>query len=152
MTTDVVGLYPSISHEVESNALRVALDKREHKSINAEGLKKMAESVLKNNLFEFIEKVKQQKPGTTIGTKVAPTYACSFMDRMQIDFLHTQENPPLVCRHYIDDVFFFWTHREEKLTLLLEDLNKYHPDVTFTHDSRKESVNFCSFDFQSARK
>ena len=93
---DVVGLYPSNPHEVGLNVLGVALGNREHKSINTEDLIKMAEFVLKKNLFEFNRKVKEQISGAVIATKFAPTYACIFMDRMENDFLDTQENAPLV--------------------------------------------------------
>ena len=45
-----------------------------------EDIIKMAVFVLKNNLFEFNEKFYKQISGTAIGTKVAPSYACIFMD------------------------------------------------------------------------
>ena len=80
VTADVVGLYPSIPHEAGLNALKEALDNRENKTINTEDLIKMASFVLKNNLFEFNGKVKQQVSGTAIGTKFAPTYACIFIE------------------------------------------------------------------------
>lgn len=53
VTADVVVLYASIPYEVVLNALRVALDNREHKSIDTESLIKIAEIILKNNFFEF---------------------------------------------------------------------------------------------------
>ena len=37
--------------------------------------------------------------------------------------------------------FFIWTHDEEKLKFCLDDLNKYHPNVNFTHQSNKECIN-----------
>ena len=46
----------------------------------------MAEFVLKNNYFEFNEKVCKQILGTAIGTKFAPPYACIFMDEMENQF------------------------------------------------------------------
>ena len=67
----------------------------------------MAEFVLKNNYFQFNGKVKQQISGKAIGTKLAPTYACVFMDQVETNFLRAQENVPLVRFRYIDDVFFF---------------------------------------------
>ena len=42
----------------------------------------MAEFALKNNLFEFNNKVFQQISGTVIGTKFAPPYAFIYMDRV----------------------------------------------------------------------
>ena len=59
------------------------------KKIPTENLIKMAEFVLKNNLFEFNSKVLQQISGTAIGTKFAPPYACIYMDRVEQDFLET---------------------------------------------------------------
>ena len=60
-------------------ALREALDKRDEKTIPTEELLKMAEFVLKNNYFEFGNKLKQQTSGTAVGTKFAPPCACIFM-------------------------------------------------------------------------
>ena len=53
VTADVVGLYPSISHNVGLRALKEALDKREQKKIPTENLVQIAEFVLKNDFFEF---------------------------------------------------------------------------------------------------
>ena len=39
-------------------------------------LVKMAEFVLKNNYFQFSDKVYQKISGIAIGTKFAPPYAC----------------------------------------------------------------------------
>ena len=75
VTTDVVSLYPSIPHNVGLRALKEALDKREQKKIPTEDLLQMAEFVLKNNFFEFNNRIKQQISGTAIGTQCAPTYA-----------------------------------------------------------------------------
>ena len=47
VTADVVGLYPSIPHNVGLRALKEALDKREQKKIPTEDLLQMTEFVLK---------------------------------------------------------------------------------------------------------
>ena len=49
----VVGLYPSIPHEADLQALAEALENRNHKQISTDKFVKMAYFVLKNNLFEF---------------------------------------------------------------------------------------------------
>ena len=69
----------------------------------------MAEFVLKNNYFQFLDKVYQQISGTAIGAKFAPPYACVFMDQVESKFLQTQEFQPLVGFRHIDDIFFIWT-------------------------------------------
>ena len=142
VTADAVGLYPSIPHEAGLNALRETLESRENKFIKTEDLIKMASFVLKNNIFEFNGKVKQQISGTAIGTKFAPAYASIFMDKIENDFLKTQQNTPLVWYRFIDDVFFIWTHGEQKLKSFLESLNTFHPNIKFTHESSKECISF----------
>ena len=142
VTADVVGLYPSIPHNVGLRALKEALDKREQKKIPTEDLLQMAEFVLKNNFFEFNNQIKQQISRTVIGAKCAPTYACIFMDKVETEFLETQTDKPFWWVRYIDDIFFIWTHGQEKLKVFLEDLNKFHPNLKFTSVSSEENVAF----------
>ena len=106
VTTDVVGLYPSIPHQVGLKALKETLDKRENRNIATNDLIKMAEFVLKNNYFDFNGQVKQKISGAAIGTKFAPIYTCIFMDDIESKFLETQSLQPLIWFRYIDDVFF----------------------------------------------
>ena len=136
MTADIVGLYPTITYEVGLNVLRVTLDSREHKPLNTEDLIKMAEFVLKNKFFQFHEKVSQQISETATDNKFAPTNTCVFKDNMETELLITQRNPTLIWYCYIN-VFFIWTHGEERKTLILKLL---------THASSKDSVNFFEFD------
>ena len=56
----------------------------------------MAAFVFKNNYFEFNGEVKHQISGTSLGTKFAPTYAPIFMDKIETNFLDTQEFKLLV--------------------------------------------------------
>ena len=107
VTTDVVGLYPSIPHEAGLKALREILDKGQQYTIPTSELIRMADFVLKNNYFEFNGQIKQQISGTAIGTKFAPPYACLFMDKIETAFLETQQLQPLVWFRYIDDIFFY---------------------------------------------
>ena len=137
VTTDVVGLYSSIPHEVGLKALKETLDKRENRNIATNDLIKMAEFVLKNNYFDFNGQVKQKISGAAIGTKFAPIYTCIFMDDIESKFLETQSLQPLIWFRYIDDVFFMWTHGEEKLQLFLTDLNNYNPLIKFTYEFNK---------------
>ena len=142
VTADVVGLYPSIPHDLGLKALKEELEKRESKSIATDDLLKMAKFVLENNYFEFNGEVKQQISGTAIGTKFAPPYACIFMDQVENEFLETQERKPLVWFRYIDDIFFIWTHGRESLQTFIDDLNTFHPNLKFTHEFSEKSVTF----------
>ena len=76
VTADVVGLYPSIPHDGGLEVLRKQYHKFNDKIVPTEDIIKMADFVLKNNLFEFDCEFYQQISGTAIGTKFAPPYAC----------------------------------------------------------------------------
>ena len=133
VTADVVGLSPSIPHQAGLEALREALEKRKTHKAPTSKLIKMAEFVLKNNYFQFSDKVYQQISGTAIGTKFAPPYACIFMDQVESKFLQTQKFQPLVWFRYIDDIFFIWTHGERSLK---------NPNIKFAYEFSEASINF----------
>ena len=84
----------------------------------------------------------QQISGTAIGTKFAPPYACIYMDRVEQDFLETQELQPLLWLRYIDDIFFIWTHGKEELKKFMEKFNNFTPNLRFTYESSEKSISF----------
>ena len=96
VTADVVSLYPSILHNEGVSALKEKLKEQPSTKIPTNDLVKLTEFVLKNNLFEFNDKVKQQISGTAIGIKFAPPYACIYMDKTEADFLKTQDLQPFI--------------------------------------------------------
>ena len=102
----------------------------------------MAEFVLKNNFFEFAEKVVHQESGPAIGTKCAPLYACIFMDEIVTEFLEIQELGPIIWVRYIDDIFFIWTHGRKSLERFLINLNDFHPNIKYTWEISDCKVNF----------
>ena len=85
VTADVVGLYPSIPHNEGILALKQKLEEQPSTKIPTNDLVKLAEFVLKNYLFEFNDKVKQQISGTAIGTKFDPPYVCIHVDKTETD-------------------------------------------------------------------
>ena len=119
---DVVGLYPSISHEAELKALGKALNNRTNEKVSTEDLVKIAKFVLKNYYFELDDKVKQQISGAAIGTKFAPPYDCIFLDEVETSFLETQEMKPLVWFRYTDGAFLFGLMDKRNLIHFLKNL------------------------------
>ena len=68
------------------------------------------------------------------------------MNQVKSEFLKTQTHQPLVWFRYIDDIFFIWTHGQDKLEQFLVDLNKFHPSIKFTHDSNRKDVTVLDVD------
>ena len=76
----------NIPHGTSLETLRKRLNERETSRVPTEELIKMVDFMLKNNFFKFSGEVKKQRSGTTIGTKVAPPYACIFMNAVVTEF------------------------------------------------------------------
>ena len=48
----------------------------------------------------------------------------------------------VVVKIYTWHIFFIWTEGEDKLEGFLNSLNNFHPNLKFTHEKSKSSVNF----------
>ena len=57
--------------------------------------------------------------GTATGNMFAPTYTSIFINKLESDFLKSQELIQLFWHRYINNIFFSWTHDEEKPFKLL---------------------------------
>ena len=141
-TIDVVGLYPNIQHNEDLAFLKDFLDSMVDKQATTDTLIKLAELVLKNNIFEFSDKTYKQICGTAIGTKFAPLYALLFMAALDEKNLNKVKKKPNVWWRYIDDTFFIWEHGEELLKEFLSEINLFHSTIRFTADWSKEKFNF----------
>ena len=141
-TADVVGLYPNIPHNEELEAMHKALDTRQNPSVSTESIVSLGKLVLNNNFFEFDGRVYKQKLGIAIGTKFAPAYSSFFMSNLEEELLSRCEVRSWVWYRYIDDVFFIWTHDEEKLSSFVEYMNSYHRTIKFTTEISKDSVSY----------
>ena len=85
----------------------------------------------------------QQISGTSVGTKFTPLYACIYMDRVEQNFLETQELQPLGCRlRFIDDIIFICTLKKEELKTFMEKFNNFTPNLRFAYESSEKSVSF----------
>ena len=64
------------------------------------------------------------------------------MDEADTEFLKIQELKPFLWLRYIDDIFFIWTHGEEKLTQFFGELNNFHCYLKFICKTSSCTVNF----------
>ena len=142
VSADVVGLYPNIPHGARLEALRKRLNEREVPRLPTEALVKIADFLPKNNFFEFKGEVKRQKPGTVIGNKFETPYASIFVDAVETEFCTSQYLQCFLWLCYIEYIFFIWTHGEEKLVQFLNELNNFHPNLSFTYETSKNNLSF----------
>ena len=142
-TADVVGLYPNIPHDEGLSVLRKRLDLRQEKDVTTSTLVELAEVVLKNNIFTFMEKTSKQKRGRAIGTKMLYSiiYVHMFMAKLEEEILNEIELKPYLWYRYIDDIVFLSEHGEEKLKKFIEHLSEKHSTIKFMAELSQTSIN-----------
>jgi len=141
-TIDVTALYTNIPHREGIIAAKQALEKRHTKEPITWIILRFLNFILTKTCFIFNEKYYEQKSGTTMGTKCAPSYAILFMDKLEQDFLNKQNITPLVWWRYIDDIFIIWPNSRQEFDSFLSALNSFHDHIKFTAEIDNERVNF----------
>jgi hypothetical protein len=85
-----------------------------------------------------------------MGTPMAPGYANLFMGKVEKEILQEYEQltglRPTTWLRFLDDIFFLWPHREEKLREFIQFMQKFakrkmKTDLKFTFEM-EESVPF----------
>ena len=98
--------------------------------------------VLKQNYFQFADKMYHQIQGKAMGTKMAPSYANIFMAELEEELLANYPITPLLWKRYIDDILCIWPGPPSELNQFMQYLNQSHPTIKFTHESSTNSVDF----------
>lgn len=77
-----------------------------------------------------------------MGSKCAPSVACTYMGEFERQHVYTHHPQPLLWLRYVDDVFCLWTHGENSLQLFVDYLNNREHRIKFTCHSSTQSVEF----------
>ena len=75
-------------------------------------------------------------------------HACIFVDKVKKEVLETKIDKSFWWVKCIDNIFFIWTHGQEKLKVLSEGLNKVHPNLKFTSGSSEKNVAFLDLNIK----
>ena len=142
LTLDVSSLYTNIPHEEGITASEEFLNLQEEQKPPTTDLWQQIRLVLMKNSFVFNENNYLQVHGTTMGTRMAPSYDNLFMRKLEQEFLQTQDKIPRVWWTYIDDIFAIWDHDEPSLKVFIENINHHHPTIKFTALWSNKEVTF----------
>ena len=77
-----------------------------------------------------------------MGTKMAPTYANLDMGGLETDLQDKALFKPLLWRHFIDDIFFLWTHNRGELEQFYQQCNLFDPNIKFEQTVSDKSIPF----------
>ena len=143
-TLDVSSLYTNIPNVEGIEACRIMLNniRPNARAPFNDSLIKLLTQVLSKNNFDFNEKHYLQTGGTAMGTRVAPSYANTFMGWFEDEFVYTHDPSPLVWKRFIDDIFIIWTHGLESLQDFYQHLNNCLPSIKFEMDQSTSHIHF----------
>ena len=140
-TMDVSSLYTNIPTQEGIAACRSFLE-NDMSTDKVNSFCHLMEVVLTHNNFVFGDDHFLQTSGTSMGTKMAPSYACLFMGLLEQQLTSSYPKSPLMWIRYIDDIFLIWTHGQEELDRFLEMCNNFHHSIKFTSESSTTEVPF----------
>ena len=105
-------------------------------------IQSLLDIILTNNHFLYDDMFFQQITGKAMGTICAPPHASIFMHKIESQILNHAPHSIRFWRRFIDDGFFIFTHREDKLNEVLTFMNAIHPTIKFTFKYSKTSIDF----------
>ena len=77
-----------------------------------------------------------------MGTKMAPSYANTFMEKFEKQLLELSIERPFSSYRLIDDVDMKWTQSDAELQNLLSRAKDLHPSIKFTHEISNTTISF----------
>ena len=98
--------------------------------------------ILTKNNFSFDDKHYLQIKGTTMGTRMAPSYANIFIDDLKRNILANVEKTPSIWWRYIDDIFAILPYSQKHLRIFIQYIIECHPSIKFTAEWSSRSVTF----------
>ena len=146
---DIKSFYTNIPLDEGINAFKETLDEVKDKAIPTDYLIKLLKLVMECNIFKFNEEFWVQLIGTSMGTRVAPTYANIFMGKLEKlmlekspeylkPFLHT-------WKRFIDDIFLIWTGTHQQFQEFFNFFNNFHQTIKFDEPQHNTEDNSCDF-------
>ena len=143
-TLDVASLYTNIPNKEGRESVSQTLNQFRGNAQNPSNtsLVKLLEKVLTCNNFDFNDRHYLQVGGTAMGTKVAPSYANTFMGWYEEKYVYTYPKQPLLWKRFIDDIFVIWHHTQNELDEFVTFLNSRMPSIKFEADISDTEVHF----------
>ena len=87
--------------------------------------------------FTFNSKIYQQTDGVCMGSPLGPVLANVFMVHLEETIVPKLQSSMPQWRRYVDDTFT--VVKKGKLNEIINALNTFHPNISFTHEVEEES-------------
>ena len=136
---DVSALFTSVPIEPAITIIRrqLQLDQELHKraTMKVEQIISLLEFCLKTTYFQFQGRFCEQLQGAPMASPISLFVTNLYMEDFEINAINSAENPPRMCKRYVNDTFVVTeSARKERF---LEHINNMDPHIQFTTEDAK---------------
>ena len=147
VTMDIESLYTNVPFEEGLQATEFFLNKRRDCNPSSTCLLDLLDIVLTSNFFMFESDFYLQISGTSMGSKMAPSFASLYVGHFESETIFREARNPFFnyisnWKRYIDDIFFTWSGTEKQLKDFHHFMNTNNNNLTFTLEFDKYKMNF----------
>ena len=142
VTLDVSSLDTNIPHKEGITAFKEFLNLWDHLIPSTADLCNLVGLILTMHSFPFNGNYYLQTHGTTMVTRMAPSFTNLFIRKLEQEFLQTQGAKPREWWRFIGYIFAIWTHGKSSLCNFIESLNCHHLTIKFTATWSAQTVTF----------
>ncbi|UYV80991.1 hypothetical protein LAZ67_19002420 [Cordylochernes scorpioides] len=136
---DVTSLYLSLAYPLIINSLRTFLENAPLlDTLTAETVVELTSICLGMSTFTFDAQFFKQTKGSPMGSPLSTVVAEVVMRSLDQWITSRHSSDIFLWRRYIDDTFCLVS--EVSASHILSDLNSFHPDIAFTHETENHSV------------
>ena len=140
---DVTSLYTNIpNHEGLTAVARTLARHHQDYALSNQSILALLKLVLHCNNFTFDNNHYLQIGGTSMGTKVAPSFANIFMGELERKLLASAPYKPHTYLRFIDDIYMIWLGTETELQTFFTYCNNFHKIVKFTMEYSRKQIAF----------
>lgn len=149
VTFDIASLYTSIPQQQASQrAYELLENSHQPQSFAPRLVYNLCQWILKNNYFQFQDRIYHQKHGIAMGNVAGGALANTYLLQWESTFL---EDPQLAghlkfYQRYFDDGFFVWSGDEGSLHQFLDRMNNIDPHIKIAHQTSVDSIQYLDIE------
>nr|XP_055053666.1 uncharacterized protein LOC129438772 isoform X1 [Misgurnus anguillicaudatus] len=147
VTMDIESLYTNVPFEGGLRASEFFLNLRPICRPSTSCIVELIEIVLKSNFFLSGSDYYLQISGTSMGSKMAPSFASLYCGHFEHQVIFNEQRNPFLhkishWKRYIDDIFFIWKGSAEELSDFHNFINSNAQSLRFTIEQSAHEMNF----------
>jgi len=142
ISADVTALYTNMRIDLILQSVRDVFHEYPMPTRPDEEILSLLELVLKNNVFQFDNRLFLQVLGTAMGKSPAPMLAGIYLRKLDLAAIREGGDLLEMFFRFIDDIFAIWTGTMAQLKQFQDFLNGLIPGITITFEVRTRVIEF----------